>query len=73
MKKFEIKMFDVNSKVRTLIGKADSVNDMWDKTVTTINDFKNNSIWVQSDDKRLINLSNIVEIHSIEEVKEEEI
>ena len=73
MKKFEIKMFDVNSKVRTLMGKANSVDDMWDKTIATINDFKSNSMWVQSDDKRLINLNNIVEIASIEEVKEEEI
>lgn len=70
MKKFEIKMFDVNSKVRTLMGKANSVDDMWDKTIATINDFKSNSMWVQSDDKRLINLNNIVEIASIEEVKE---
>lgn len=70
MKKFEIKMFDVNSKVRTLTQKADHANEVYEDLQFHI-DVEN--YWILGVDGRLINLSNIVEITSIEEVKEEEI
>lgn len=67
MKKFGIKMFDVNSKVRTITVLAVDTED----TLEMIGDAfdRDNGLFVGVD-KRVINLSNIVEIVSIEEVKE---
>lgn len=70
MKKFEIKMFDVNSKVRTLIIEGESTDDALDQIIEVIADTNDEySKWVSSIDSRIINLNNIVEIASIEEVK----
>lgn len=71
MKKFEIKMFDVNSKVRTLIIEGESTDDALDQIIEVMADTNDEySKWVSSIDSRIINLNNIVEITSIEEVKE---
>lgn len=71
MKKFEIKMFDVNSKVRTLIIEGESTDDALDKIIEVMADTNDEySKWVSSIDSRIINLNNIVEITSIEEAKE---
>lgn len=70
MKKFEIKMFDVNSKVRTLIIEGESTDDALDQIIEVMADTNDEySKWVSSIDSRIINLNNIVEIASIEEVK----
>ncbi|MDK1716393.1 hypothetical protein [Dellaglioa algida] len=70
MKKFEIKMFDVNSKVRTLIIEGESTDDALDKIIEVMADTNDEySKWVSSIDSRIINLNNIVEITSIEEVE----
>lgn len=70
MKKFEIKMFDVNSKVRTLIIEGESTDDALDQIIEVMADTNDEySKWVSSIDSRIINLNNIVEITSIEEVK----
>ena len=69
MKKFEIKMFDVNSKVRTLIIEGESTDDALDKIIEVMADTNDEySKWVSSIDSRIINLNNIVEITSIEEI-----
>lgn len=69
MKKFEIKMFDVNSKVRTLIIEGESTDDALDQIIEVMADTNGEySKWVSSIDSRIINLNNIVEIASIEEV-----
>lgn len=69
MKKFEIKMFDVNSKVRTLIIEGESTDDALDQIIEVMADTNDEySKWVSSIDSRIINLNNIVEIASIEEV-----
>lgn len=71
MKKFEIKMFDVNSKVRTLIIEGESTDDALDQIIEVMADTNDEySKWVSSIDSRIINLNNIVEITSIEEAKE---
>ncbi|MDK1716616.1 hypothetical protein [Dellaglioa algida] len=68
MKKFEIKMFDVNGKRRTLIMHS---NDDIDTTFVTVFESLGRAHWLGDAIRhKAINMANIVEIASIEEVKE---
>lgn len=68
MKKFGIKMFDVNSKRRTLIMHSD---DDIDKTFINVFNSLGKANWLGDIIRhKAITMTNIVEITSIEEAKE---
>ncbi|MDK1718699.1 hypothetical protein N0K73_05360 [Dellaglioa algida] len=70
MKKFEIKMFDVNSKRRSVIIADESLEGCIKKLKRFLPD-RMSAGWINDfDETQWINLSNIVEITSIEEAKE---
>lgn len=69
MKKFEIKMFDVNSKVRTILVDDDNLESCIKNLKRFLPDV-NSAGWINNFDyTQWINLGNIVEITSIEEVR----
>ncbi|MHC9533158.1 hypothetical protein ACVPPR_07340 [Dellaglioa sp. L3N] len=69
MKKYEIKMADVNSKIRTVI-QSTNIEEEYEFINKLAGKMQHGEVIKSELNGNIINLKNIVEITSIEEVKE---